>query len=149
MILMSCSEVEIKVNLLPPLILALCLSTLRMGAQELFRPDNRLAGSISVVEFTAIKLALSALTALVLAMLCERGTKFQSSWWKALAEDSDDGVLLVLLGGVFILIFQVGREKQNNSEPCLFFSGFRSRFQTDLDLEFKNMFAKLLGMRCC
>ncbi|CAL1146875.1 unnamed protein product [Cladocopium goreaui] len=97
----------ILVNLLPPLILALCLSTLRMGAQELFRSDNRLAGSISVVEFTAMKLALSALTALVLAMLCERGTKLQSSWWKALAEESDAGVLLVLLGGVFILIFQV------------------------------------------
>lgn len=98
---------SILVNLLPPLILALCLSTLRMGAQELFRPDNRLAGSISVVEFTAIKLALSALTALVLAMLFERGTKLQSSWWKALAEESGAGVLLVLLGGVFILIFQV------------------------------------------
>lgn len=97
----------ILVNLLPPLILALCLSTLRMGAQELFRPNNRLAGSISVVEFTAIKLALSALTALVLAMLCERGTELQSSWWKALAEESDAGVFLVLLGGVFILIFQV------------------------------------------
>lgn len=67
-----------------------------------------------------MKLALSALTALVLAMLCERGTKLQSSWWKALAEESDAGVLLVLLGGVFILIFQVSREKQKNTETRIF-----------------------------
>lgn len=91
--------------MLPPFILALCVSTLRMGTQELLRPDNRLAG-MSVVEFTAIKLALSALTAFALAMLCERGVNGHLSWWRALAEESDAGILLVLLGGVFILIFQ-------------------------------------------
>ena len=98
-----------KVNLLPPFILALCVSTLRMGTQELLRPDNRLAGSMSIVEFTAIKLALSALTAFALAMLCEStGVNGHLSWWRALAEESDAGILLVLLGGVFILIFQAG-----------------------------------------
>ena len=97
-----------KVNLLPPFILALCVSTLRMGTQELLRPDNRLAGSMSIVEFTAIKLALSALTAFALAMLCESTGVNGQSWWRALAEESDAGILLVLLGGVFILIFQAG-----------------------------------------
>jgi hypothetical protein len=121
-----------------------------MGAQELFRSDNRLAGSISVVEFTAMKLALSALTALVLAMLCERGTKLQSSWWKALAEESDAGVLLVLLGGVFILIFQVGREKQKNTETRIFVLlgvPFLIPKYSKTRLELK-MFAKQIGMSC-
>lgn len=92
-----------EVNLIPPFILALCVSTLRMGAQELFRPDNCLEGRISVVEFTALKLSFSSATALLLAMLSES----HPSWWAALMEESPDGILLMLLGAVFVLIFQL------------------------------------------
>lgn len=96
--------VPVLVNLLPPFILALCVSTLRMGAQELFRPDNEKTQGMSVVEFTAIKLCLSSITALSLAMLCETR---QHNWWGALMEESNAGILLMLLGAVFVLIFQV------------------------------------------
>ena len=95
---------QFEVNLLPPLILALCLSTLRMGAQELFRPDNEKVQGMSVVEFTAIKLWLSSITAFALASLCE--TSQNESWWRALMEESNAGIALMLLGGVFVLIFQ-------------------------------------------
>ena len=100
---MGIDRAATKVNLLPPFILALCVSTLRMGAQELFRPDNEKTQGMSVVEFTAIKLCLSSITALSLAMLCETR---QHNWWGALMEESNAGILLMLLGAVFVLIFQ-------------------------------------------
>jgi hypothetical protein len=59
------------VNLLTPIFLALCITTLRTGAAELFRPDNRLQGTITPAEFTAIKLALSSSVALVLSFCLE------------------------------------------------------------------------------
>lgn len=99
--------VPLLVNLVPPFLLALCVSTLRMGASELFRLDNRLEGTISPTEFTCIKLALSSLTALGLAMICESGTDSKASWWSALLAESPTGLLLMLLGCIFVLIFQV------------------------------------------
>ena len=99
--------IPLLVNLFPPFLLALCVSTLRMGASELFRLDNCLAGSITPTEFTCIKLALSSLTALAFAMLCEHGTDSKESWWSALLSESPEGMLLMLLGCVFVLIFQV------------------------------------------
>mmetsp|Transcript_45267 Transcript_45267/g.105645 ORF Transcript_45267/g.105645 Transcript_45267/m.105645 type:complete len:404 (+) Transcript_45267:36-1247(+) len=99
--------VPLLVNILPPFLLALCVSTLRMGAKELFRPDNRLGGTVTPTEFTSIKLILSSLTALVLSILHEGPAPGRPSWWEALAEEPPAGVVLMLLGGVFVLIFQV------------------------------------------
>jgi len=92
--------IPILLNLVTPFFLALCISTLRMGAVELFREDNQLEGTVSPIEFTAIKLGLSSLVALVLAMI-------RPAWWIAVGEQSFDGVLYLLLGSIFVLIFQV------------------------------------------
>lgn len=105
--------VPLLVNLLTPLMLALCIATLRMGAKELFRPDNRLAGTVTPTEFTALKLVLSSLTALALAMLLEHGgagldfAPAKAPWWIALGAQPWEGVLAILFGGIFVLIFQV------------------------------------------
>jgi len=100
------------VNLLTPVFLALCITTLRSGTKELFNPENRLRGSISTIEFTAFKLVFSSSMALILACILENGLlsltdQSLEPWWTALAEYSAKGSGLILLGAVFILIFQV------------------------------------------
>jgi len=92
--------------------LALCITTLRGGAKELFRADNRLGGSVSPIEFTAVKLLLSASTALILACIMENGhVRLEKSpheaWWVALSSYPTSALAFLLLGGVFVLIFQV------------------------------------------
>lgn len=99
--------IPLLVNLLPPFLLALCVSTLRTGASELFRLDNRLEGSITPTEFTCLKLALSSITALAFAMLCEHGSSEHDSWWEALLDESPTGLQLMFLGCIFVLVFQV------------------------------------------
>jgi len=104
----------LTVNLLTPIFLALCITTLRKGAAELSREDNCLGGSMSPVEFTAIKLALSSSVALVLAcilendkMLAVEGKAGHTAWWTALSQYPSESLLLLFGGGVFVLIFQV------------------------------------------
>eukprot|EP00929_Paragymnodinium_shiwhaense_P051821 TRINITY_DN26016_c0_g1_i1.p1 TRINITY_DN26016_c0_g1~~TRINITY_DN26016_c0_g1_i1.p1 ORF type:complete len:372 (+),score=76.77 TRINITY_DN26016_c0_g1_i1:87-1202(+) len=97
----------LAVNLLTPLMLALCVSTMRLGARELFRPDNCLEGSMTKAEFTGIKLTLSASVALSLAFLLEGPAGDKMAWWEALSAQPEEGVVLMLLGGLFVLIFQV------------------------------------------
>jgi len=99
--------VPLLVNCLTPLVLALCIATLRSGAEELFRPDNVLQGSMTATEFTAIKLFLSAFVALILSLILESGLFKKQSWWDALGEQTFEGVVFLLLGGAFVLIFQV------------------------------------------
>jgi len=102
------------VNCLTPLVLALCISTLRSGAKELFRADNPLQGSVTPTEFTSLKLLMSSAMALILSLLMENGlfslTKQEShreAWWVAIQQQQHDGIAFLLLGGVFVLIFQV------------------------------------------
>jgi len=102
------------VNCLTPLVLALCISTLRSGAKELFRPDNPLRGSMSPAEFTSLKMFLSSFTALLLSFVLESGTIStdhseapREAWWVALQHEQVAGIGFLLLGGVFVLIFQV------------------------------------------
>ena len=64
--------VPLLVNLLTPVFLALCITTLRKGTKELMRKDN-ICGGVSAFEFTAMKLFLSSMTALLLACLMENG----------------------------------------------------------------------------
>uniref|UniRef100_A0A7R9ZX60 Sugar phosphate transporter domain-containing protein n=1 Tax=Pyrodinium bahamense TaxID=73915 RepID=A0A7R9ZX60_9DINO len=104
--------IPLLVNCLTPLVLALCISTLRSGAKELFRPDNRLQGSVTPAEFTAIKLFLSAFMALLLSFVLESGAinlkaGHRPPWWVALQEESAAEMLFLFVGGVFVLIFQV------------------------------------------
>mmetsp|Transcript_83486 Transcript_83486/g.150622 ORF Transcript_83486/g.150622 Transcript_83486/m.150622 type:complete len:371 (-) Transcript_83486:113-1225(-) len=101
--------VPLLVNMATPVMLALCVSTLRMGTVELFREDNRLGGTVTATEFTAIKLGFSSLTALILAMLLESGTVEGGgpSWWEALMQEPAEGWMLLQMGGIFVLIFQV------------------------------------------
>lgn len=110
----SAPTVPLLVNCLTPLVLALCISTLRSGAQELFREDNPLHGSVSPAEFTSLKLFLSALMALLLSLVLESGTiswtqlkAHRDAWWVALQHEQVAGTCFLLLGGVFVLIFQV------------------------------------------
>jgi hypothetical protein len=100
------------VNLLTPIFLALCITTLRGGTKELFRTDNRLGGSVTPIEFTAVKLLLSSMTALILACIMENGyVRLEKSpheaWWVALNMYPARGLFFLLIGGVFVLVFQV------------------------------------------
>lgn len=106
--------IPLLINLLTPFMLALCVCTLRKGAVELFDEGNRLAGTVTATEFTAIKLTLSSATALVLSLLLESGHVPQAGsglprppWWVALPQEPPRGIFLLVLGGVFVLIFQV------------------------------------------
>lgn len=100
--------IPLLVNLITPLMLAMCVSTLRLGAEELFRYDNRLHGSMTAIEFTAMKLVISAMASLALSMCFESGQVLgQTPWWNALLEESPKGLAFLFLGGVFVLIFQV------------------------------------------
>jgi len=98
------------VNCVTPLCLALCISTLRTGAKELFDPTNILCGSVTPIEFTAIKLCLSAFVAFFLALILENSQAemrhARPSCWAAIREYPDEMPFL-LLGGIFVLVFQV------------------------------------------
>ena len=59
------------INLLSPMLLGLCISTLRLACCELMRPNNRVNGTVSSVELTSIKLVISSLVAIVLATVFE------------------------------------------------------------------------------
>merc|ERR1712083_415855 len=82
------------------------------GAKELFRLDNRLHGTMSPLEFTAIKLVLSSLSALIMACVLENGHLMvkggaSEPWWLGLAQYPMTGLAWLLLGSIFVLIFQV------------------------------------------
>lgn len=112
---LSAPLVPLLVNCLTPLVLALCIATLRSGAQELFHPGNRLQGSVSPAEFTCLKLLLSSSVALLLSTLMENGVVFLSrwqevhreAWWDAVRHEEAASFFFMLLGGVWVLIFQV------------------------------------------
>ena len=58
----------IGVNLLSPMLLGLCISTLRLATVELMRPDNCVQGKVTAVELTCLKLILSSAVATALAI---------------------------------------------------------------------------------
>jgi hypothetical protein len=97
----------IGINLISPMLLGLCISTLRLACTELMRHDNRVGGTVSAVELTAIKLSMSSAVALILACFIEGGTAGQSvSWWTAFANLSISTKSGVLGGSVLISVFQ-------------------------------------------
>lgn len=115
---LSAPLLPILVNLLTPLFLGLSVTTLRSGVNELMQPRGRLGGTMAVAEFTSIKLTVSSLTCLVASCVLEGGViglskhtgvhrTHKPAWWVALAAYPAHGTALILLGGVFILVFQV------------------------------------------
>jgi hypothetical protein len=103
----TASLYAIAVNLISPILLGLCLATLRLACTELMRPDNRVGGTVSSVELTSIKLLLSSVVGLMLACLMEGGDDTRNSWWIAFLELSKSTRSGVLGGALLISVFQV------------------------------------------
>lgn len=97
----------IVINLLSPMLLGLCLATLRLACIELMRPDNRVGGTVSAVELTSIKLFVSSAVALVLACAMESGDEDKASWWASFVELSRSTRWGVMGGALLISVFQV------------------------------------------
>jgi len=103
----------ILINLTSPILLGLCLATLRLACTELMRPDNRVGGTVSSMELTSIKLVLSSSVALILACLMEGGNddetkdEAKDSWWVAFLELNKSTQLGVIGGAALIAVFQV------------------------------------------
>lgn len=110
--------VPLLVNLLTPVCLALCVNFLRAGVAELSRPGNCLKGTVGPVEFTTLKLAVASMVTFVVACALENDlielskhtglrASRRPSWWEALATYPSEGLVLIGLGSVFVLMFQV------------------------------------------
>jgi len=99
----------ILINLISPMLLGLCISTLRLACVELMRPDNRVGGTVSSVELTSIKLLMSSSVALILACFLEGGgehSRHKESWWVAFFNLPNSTKLGVIGGAILIAVFQ-------------------------------------------
>jgi drug/metabolite transporter (DMT)-like permease len=97
----------IVVNLLLPVNLALCVAFMRRGVVNLAAAREKEARA-GLLEFTALKLSVSCLTALGLAMLAESGFHDGGTpWWTALAAEPRQLGGQMVAGAAAILIFQV------------------------------------------
>ncbi|KAL3925282.1 MAG: hypothetical protein SGARI_005871, partial [Bacillariaceae sp.] len=97
----------IVINLISPILLGLCLATLRLACTELMRPDNRVRGSVSAVELTSIKLFVSSAVGLMMACIMEGGDEERDAWWIAFAELAKTTRWGVIGGALLISVFQV------------------------------------------
>jgi len=119
----------IGVNLISPMLMGLCVATLRSACVELMEEggssrssrNHRLCGSVGSVELTAIKTAISAIVALSLASIFEGSRKsiedglsdgddeipVTAGWFHAFRNLSSSVKLDVLGGSLPTLIFQV------------------------------------------
>jgi hypothetical protein len=97
----------VAINLVSPVLLGLCLATLRLACTELMRPDDRVGGTVSLVELTSIKLIVSSFVALICACIMERGADTKDSWWVAFIE-LEQLTRFGVVGGAFLVsIFQM------------------------------------------
>lgn len=116
----------IAVNLLSPVLLGLCIATLRSACVELMRKDNRVQGSVSSVELTALKLIISSSVAIILACVFDNqkeGLHHHVTWWAKFGSLSTSTKLGVLGGSLPILAFQVN---------CTFLTGLTSAVSVGL-----------------
>jgi hypothetical protein len=97
----------ITINLISPILLGLCLATLRLACTELMRPDNYVKGSVSAVELTSIKLVVSSVVGLMMACIMEGGDESRDPWWIAFVELSKSTRWGVIGGALLISVFQV------------------------------------------
>eukprot|EP00578_Thalassiosira_sp_NH16_P028700 CAMPEP_0181088244 /NCGR_PEP_ID=MMETSP1071-20121207/6683_1 /TAXON_ID=35127 /ORGANISM="Thalassiosira sp., Strain NH16" /LENGTH=444 /DNA_ID=CAMNT_0023170147 /DNA_START=252 /DNA_END=1586 /DNA_ORIENTATION=- len=105
----SAPVLAITVNLLSPMLLGLCVATLRSACVELMDKRNRVGGTVSAVELTAIKLCISSVVALSLAVMFEGGSssKHEHGWMDAFRNLPPAVKCGVIGGSILILIFQV------------------------------------------
>lgn len=125
----SFTILAIGVNLISPMLMGLCVATLRSACVELMEEggssrnsrNHRLCGSVGSVELTAIKTAISAIVALLLASIFEGSRKsvedglsdggdeipVTAGWFHAFRNLSSSVKLDVLGGSLPTLIFQV------------------------------------------
>lgn len=112
--------VPLLVNLLTPIALALCVTTLRNSVKVLMTKDGILEDGMGAVELTSIKLAFSATTAFIVAFVMEGGFVWPSwdgvvlqeasaptPWWEALSVYPREGLVIIFVGCLSILMFQV------------------------------------------
>ncbi|VEU39776.1 unnamed protein product [Pseudo-nitzschia multistriata] len=110
---LAATVVAIAINLSSPILLGLCLSTLRLACTELMRPDNRVGGTVSAIELTSIKLVISSLVGLAMACCLERGATGDAAgteldtWWTAFAGLAASTQLGVVCGAFLVSVFQV------------------------------------------
>ena len=103
----------IAINVTSPILLGLCLATLRLACTELMRPDNRVGGTVSAIELTSIKLIISSMIGLVMACFLEGGVNddvndnLTISWWVAFVGLPTSTQSGVICGAFFVSIFQV------------------------------------------
>lgn len=118
----------IGVNLISPMLMGLCVATLRSACVELMDEggsarmnsrNRRVCGSVGSVELTAIKTGISAIVALTLASIFESAQKSSKNelgddeippvagWYHAFRSLSSSVKLDVLGGSLPTLIFQV------------------------------------------
>ncbi|KAG7350862.1 hypothetical protein IV203_010222 [Nitzschia inconspicua] len=97
----------IAVNLISPILLGLCLATLRLACTELMRPDNRVGGTVSSVELTSVKLMVSSVVGLIMACLMEGGDETKQPWWGAFIDLTKSTQWGVMGGALLISVFQV------------------------------------------
>lgn len=93
----------ICVNLTSPILLGLCITTLRSACMELMSGEN----AISSTELTAIKLFLSSSIAFVMSMVFENEHGDTASWYNAFYQLPQSTQLGVVGGAMLILLFQV------------------------------------------
>jgi hypothetical protein len=107
------SYFAVVVNLTSPILLGLCLATLRLACTELMRPDNRVGGTVSAIELTSIKLIISSMICLVMACFIERGAKDEVNgilldpWWVAFIGLPTSTRSGVVCGAFLVSVFQV------------------------------------------
>jgi len=100
----SFGALAVLINLLSPILLGLCISTLRLACTHLMMSTNHncLRGAVvSSVELTSLKLLLASFVATVLAAFME------PTWWQAFCEIDAATRWGVLGGALLISLFQV------------------------------------------
>eukprot|EP01063_Lacrimia_lanifica_P038300 TRINITY_DN8100_c0_g1_i1.p1 TRINITY_DN8100_c0_g1~~TRINITY_DN8100_c0_g1_i1.p1 ORF type:complete len:385 (+),score=96.32 TRINITY_DN8100_c0_g1_i1:67-1221(+) len=91
----------IIVNLTSPVLLGLCLTFLRVACTHLMNPNNRVKGTVTSFELTALKLMQSSAVAAVLATYLEAGC------WQAFLDAKVEAQRGVVFGAVPIMLYQV------------------------------------------
>mmetsp|Transcript_28493 Transcript_28493/g.63825 ORF Transcript_28493/g.63825 Transcript_28493/m.63825 type:complete len:386 (+) Transcript_28493:188-1345(+) len=113
----SAPVMAIVVNLVSPILLGLCIATLRSACVVLMRKDNRVKGTVTSIELTALKLAISSTVALILA------SAFEDNWLQLFRSLPASTKLGIIGSSLPILAFQVN---------CTYLTGITSAVSVGL-----------------
>ena len=97
--------------------IGLCIATLRSACVVLMRKDNRVKGTVTSIEITALKLAISSTVALILANF------FEDNWLQLFRSLPDSTKLGIIGSSLPILAFQVN---------CTYLTGITSAVSVGL-----------------